>query len=198
VVMSTIISETADAGSPPVAVRDNGAVVAAALPGDADVPGYTRQPDPPRDVVVKLCPSVVETLAGDTVQASNIWRGTGADAGRWVYAVAALDAAQAPPDKLLATLMPPACPARDDDGTTYVHDRQPYERDGWTGALNTSVATTAAGARYYEATYLISKGDALVNVVAGREAIDASTAFDATADEVAARCLDTMVQRFTI
>jgi hypothetical protein len=34
-----------------------------------------------------------------------------------------------------------------------VHDRQPYERDGWTGALNTSVATTATGATYYEATY---------------------------------------------
>jgi len=109
-----------------------------------------------------------------------------------------LDPKEAAPDTLLATLMPQDCPKRDENGTTYVHDRQPYERDGWTGALNTSVATTAGGARYYESTYLISKGDALVNVVAGREPVDAATTFDPTVDEVAARCLDTMVERFPI
>jgi hypothetical protein len=37
-----------------------------------------------------------------------------------------------------------------------------------------------------------------VNVVAGREAVEPSTTSDPTVDEVAVRCLDTMVERFTI
>jgi hypothetical protein len=181
--------------APPVAGRDDAAVVAAAVP--ADVPGYARRADQPRSVVVRLCPGVADELDGGTVQASTLWTGTGADADRRLYAVAVLDPERAPADRLLATLVPQDCPKRDEDGTTYVHDRQPYDRDGWTGVLDTSLATTPNGTRYYESTYLISKGDALVNVVAGRPQAGATT-FDPTVDEAAARCVDTMVERFAV
>jgi hypothetical protein len=177
--------------APPVATRDDAAVVAAAVP--AEMPGYTKDADQPT-VVVRLCPGVVEQLAGGTVRASTLWAG---DADRSLYAVAVLDPERAPADRLLATLVPQDCPKRDENGTTYVHDRQPYDRDGWTGFLNTSLATTSSGTRYYESAYLISKGDALVNVVASAPA-GAATTFDPSVDEAAARCVDTMVERFAV
>jgi hypothetical protein len=167
--------------APPVATRDDAAVVAAAVP--AEMPGYTKDADQPT-VVVRLCPGVVEQLAGGTVRASALWAG---DGDRSLYAA----------DRLLATLVPQDCPKRDENGTTYVHDRQPYDRDGWTGFLNTSLATTSSGTRYYESAYLISKGDALVNVVASAPA-GAATTFDPSVDEAAARCVDTMVERFAV
>jgi hypothetical protein len=181
--------------APPVARRDDAAVVAAAVP--PDVPGYTKPADQPRDVVVRLCPGIVAKLAGGVVRASALWAGTGAEGDRSLYAVAVLDPEQAPADRLLATLVPQDCPARDENGTTYVHDRQPYDRDGWTGSLDTSLATTSSGTRHYESTYLIAKGDALVNVVASRP-VDANTTFDPGVDEAAARCVDTMVERFAV
>jgi len=181
--------------APPVATRDDAAVVAAAVP--SDVPGFTKRADQPQTVVVRLCPGVVDQLVGGTVQASTLWAGTGADADRSLYAVAVLDPEQAPADRLLATLVPQDCPKRDENGTTYVHDRQPYDRDGWTGLLNTSLATTSSGTRYYESTYLISKGDALVNVVASAPA-GAAANFEPSVDEAAARCVDTIVERFAV
>jgi len=179
---------------PSVVAQQNAAIVAAALPTDADVPGYTRPASQP-PTVLKLCPTIVETVTSDVVRASVLWRGSAQDTAASVYAVAVLDPVNAPADQLLATLAPPDCPERGEGGTTYVHDRQPYERDGWTGWLNTSLVTPVSGARYYQSSYLLSKGDALVNVVADR-GVDATTSFDPTVDAAAKHCVELVLDRF--
>jgi hypothetical protein len=178
---------------PSVLAQQNAAIAAAALPTDADVPGYTRPANQPT-TVLKLCPTIVETITSDVVRASVLWRTTAQDTS--IYVVAVLDPVNAPADQLMATLAPPDCPDRGDGGTTYVHDRQPYERDGWTGWLNTSLATPVSGARYYQSSYLLSKGDALVNVVADRVVVDATTSFDPTVDAAATHCVEIVVDRF--
>ena len=180
---------------PSVLAQQNAAIVAAALPTGADVPGYTRPANLPT-TVLKLCPTIVETVPSEVVRASVLWRGAAQGTAESVYAVAVLDPVNAPADRLMATLAPPDCPDRDEGGTTYVHDRQPYERDGWTGWLNTSLATPVSGARYYQSSYLLSKGDALVNVVADRTLADATTSFDPTVDEAATHCVELVLDRF--
>ena len=179
---------------PSVTAQENAAIVAAALPSDADVPGYTRPANQPT-TVLKLCPTIAEVLDNDVVRASVLWRTAAQDAS--VYAVAVLDPVNAPADQLMATLATPDCPDRDEGGTTYVYDRQPYERDGWTGWLVTSLATpVSGGARYYQSSYLLSKGDALVNVVADRGVVDATTSFDPTVDAAATHCVELVLDRF--
>lgn len=175
-----------------VTAQQNAAIAAAALPTDVDVPGYTRPANQPT-TVLKLCPTIVETVTSDVVRASVLWRTAAQDGS--IYAVAVLDPVNAPANQLMATLAPPDCPDRGEGGTTYVHDRQPYERDGWTGWLNTSLATPVSGARYYQSSYLLAKGDALVNVVADR-VVDATTSFDPTVDAAATHCVEIVVDRF--
>jgi hypothetical protein len=192
--VSRYVSSTAPV-PPSVAAQQNAAIAAAALPSDADVPGYTRPADQPT-TVLKLCPTIVEVLETDVVRASVFWRTAAQDAS--IYAVAVLDPVNAPADRLMATLAPPDCPDRDEGGTRYVHDRQPYERDGWTGWLNTSLATPLSGARYYQSSYLLSKGDALVNVAADRVVVDATTSFDPTVDAAATHCLEVVLDRFAV
>jgi len=178
---------TAPAAPPSVVARENGATVAAALPTDADVPGFTRAADAPTEL--KLCPTRVQTLPASVVHQSARWQG----ADRGLYVTAVLDPKQAPADTLLATLTPQDCPEQA-DGWTYVYDRQPFERsDGWTGTLNTILSTAADGRQRYESVYLLSKGDALVNVVASREN---RATFDPTVDEAAAHYVELVLARF--
>ncbi|MPZ84287.1 MAG: hypothetical protein GEV28_29365 [Actinophytocola sp.] len=177
---------------PKQVAKDNKAVAAAALP--TSVPGYA--PAPPKEASLKLCPTLVKTVPGSLVQAFNVWRGTGANAGRTLAVTVVYDPENAPADGMLATLLPPDC-AAEADGTHYVYDRQPQERsDGWEGVLNTILATnTQTGAHSYETAYLMSKDDALVNVVASRANRDT---FDPSVDQVAADTLETVLARFAI
>lgn len=181
---------------PSVVAQQNAAIAAAALPSDADVPGYTRPANQPT-TVLKFCPTIGEVLENDVVRASVFWRTAAQDAS--IHVVAVLDPVNAPADQLMATLAPPDCPERGEGGTKYVHDRQPYERDGWTGWLNTSLATPLSGAaRYYQSSYLLSKGDALVNVSADRAVVDATTSFDPTVDAAATHCLEVVLDQFAV
>jgi hypothetical protein len=170
--------------------RDNRASAAAAVPTDAEVPGLA--PARPKQAVLTLCPTLTFAVPASVTHAYGVWRG----GGRSLAVTAVLDPANAPADRLLATLFPPDCPS-DVDGVTYVYDRQPIERsDGWTGALNTILATdTRTGKHSYQAAYLLSKGDALVNVIAGR---DGRQRFDPSVDESAADHLELALARFAV
>lgn len=187
--------ESATSAVPPSAVaRENKDIVTAALPADADLPGYSR---PGGDVptILKLCPTIVQTLTSE-VHESAAWQGEAPGTQAMVYVATVLDPERAPADKLLATLAPPDCPADDGHGTQFGYDRQPYERDGWSGSLNTVLATsTTGGAPYYEAIYLVSKGDALVNVIVDGT-IDGSATFNPAVDETAAHYIELVLDRF--
>lgn len=167
----------------PPATRDN---TIAVLPTDAEVPGYTRtQTDP----VLKLCPTSPQDVPSSITHAFGAWQ-----AGDRTMTVAAAREA----DQLLATLAPPDCPDKDDQGNTYRYDRQPYESpDGWVGSLNTSMRTTPAGTKQYEAIYLLSKGDAVVNVVAAAP-VGPTVNYDPATDEVAAHYLQLVLNRFAV
>ncbi|HEY0454397.1 hypothetical protein [Actinophytocola sp.] len=173
-------------------VADNKAVTAAALP--TSVPGYA--PARPKEATLRLCPPLAKTVPGKLVQAFNVWHGTGANAGRTLAVTIVYDPENAPADSMLATLLPPDC-ATDAGGTHYVYDRQPQERsDGWEGVLNTILATDVqTGAHSYESAYLMSKGDALVNVVASRTN---RATYDPTVDQVAADYLEAVLERFAV
>jgi hypothetical protein len=178
---------TAPEAPPSVVARENGATVTAAVPTDADVPGYTRA-DPAG--VLMLCPTAPQQVPASIVHATGTW--SAPERGLTVTAV--LDPQNAPADTLLARLMPQDCPDRKDT-KHYVYDRQPYERsDGWTGVLNTILATdTATGAQSYTSVYLLSKGDALVNVIADRAN---RATYDPSVDEVAAHFMELVLDRF--
>lgn len=179
--------------SPPAEVaRQNRDVAAAAVP--ARVPGFT--PATAGEAVLRLCPSLSRPVPADLVHAFGVWSGSGRDAGRTLAVTAVLDPENAPADQLLATLLPSDCPA-EADGVHYVFDRQPIERsDGWTGVLNTILATDQrTGEHTYEAAYLLSKGDALLNVVAGRA--DRSS-FDPSVDETAADTVERAIAAFAV
>src|SRR5262245_61112874 len=77
------------AAPPTVVVREYSAVVTAALPTDADLPGYTR---PAGDVptILKLCPTIVETLTAE-VHGAGAWQGTGGGTQPLVYVATVLD-----------------------------------------------------------------------------------------------------------
>ncbi len=183
---------TEPAAPPEQVAKDNAAVAAAAVPTDADVPGFA--PAHPAEATLLLCPPLAQPVPGTVVHSFGGWAGTGADAGRTLAVTVVLDPRNAPADTLLATLLPPDC-ADEADGVRYIYDRQPVERpDGWTGVLNTIVTTdTRTGATRYDSAYLVSKGDALVNVVAGRADRDR---FDPSVDESASRYLDLVLERF--
>lgn len=176
---------------PSVVARENTATVAAAVPTDAEVPGYTPATPP---AVLMLCPTSTQEVPKSIVHAAGTWAGAGNNADRTLAVTAVLDPKQAPADRLLATLLPPDCPPKA-DGKDYVYDRQPIERsDGWTGVLNTILATdTATGAHSYTSAYLLSKGDALVNVIATRQN---RSSFDPSVDEVAAKYMELVLGRF--
>jgi hypothetical protein len=178
---------------PPSAVaRENGQTVAAALPTDAEVTGLTRPATPP-PTTLKLCPTAPREVPASLVHAAGYWAG---GAGQSLAVVAVLDQ-KTPADQLLATLSPQNCPAKDDKGGQYLYDRQPYEsKDGyWTGSLNTSLRTDPTGAKSYEAIYLLSKDDALVNVVASGP-VGPTVTFDPAIDETAAHYLQLVLDRF--
>lgn len=187
----TRFPSTAPPVPPSVVARENTTTVAAAVPTDAEVPGYTRATPP---AVLMLCPTSTQELPKTIVHAAGTWAGAGDNADRTLAVTAVLDPQQAPADRLLATLMPADCPPRA-DGKEYVYDRQPYERsDGWTGVLNTILTTdTATGAHTYTSAYLLSKGDALVNVIATRQN---RATFDPSVDEVAAHYMELVLDRF--
>ncbi len=181
--------------APPVApsdvARENGQVVAAAMPTDAEVTGLTRPATPP-PATLRLCPTAASEVPSSLVHAAGYWAG---GAGQSLAVVAVLDQ-KTPADQLLATLSPQNCPDKDDQGNQYLYDRQPYEsKDGWTGTLNTSLRTAPTGARTYEAIYLLSKNDALVNVVAGGP-VGPAVNFDPAIDETAAHYLQLVLDRF--
>ncbi|OLF08029.1 hypothetical protein BLA60_24470 [Actinophytocola xinjiangensis] len=182
-----------EAPAPPAEVaRANRDVARAAVP--ARVPGFT--PAGAGEAVLRLCPSLSRVVPADLVHAFGVWSGTGRDAGRSLAVTAVLDPENAPADQLLATLLPSDCPAQV-DGVHYVFDRQPIERsDGWTGVLNTILATDqATGERSYEAAYLLSKGDALLNVVAGRAG---RATFDPSVDQTAADTVERAIAAFAV
>jgi hypothetical protein len=182
---------TAPPVPPSVVARENGQVVAAAMPTDADVTGLSRPAAPP-PATLKLCPTAPREVPASLVHAAGYWTG---DAGRSLAVVAVLDHTT-PADQLLAVLSPQDCPDKDSKGNQYVYDRQPYETpEGWTGTLNTSLRTDATGARSYEAIYLLSKGEALVNVVAGGP-VGSTVTFDPAIDETAAHYLKLVLDRF--
>ncbi|MCI2416750.1 hypothetical protein MOQ72_04885 [Saccharopolyspora sp. K220] len=189
------ITRYADAAPPrppeQVAV-DNRAIAQAALPTDADLPGFASAS--PTEARLLLCPTATETVPDSIVHASGSWSGTGDQAGRTLTVTVVFDPEKAPADRLLATLLPQDC-AEDAGGFHYVYDRQPFEQsDGWSGALNTILATdTRTGQHSYRTAYLVSKGDALVNVVASRA--DRET-FDPSVDETAAHALELVLGRF--
>jgi hypothetical protein len=173
-----------------VVARENGATVAAALPTDAEVTGFTRPAAPP-PTTLKLCPTAPREVPPTLVHSAGFW-----SAGPRSLAVVAVLDDKAPADQLLATLSPQDCPAEDKDGNEYVYDRQPYESpDGWTGTLNTSLKTGPAGDKSYESIYLLSKGEALVNVVAGGP-VGPAVSFDPAIDETAAHYLQLVLDRF--
>lgn len=177
---------------PPSAVaRENGQTVAAALPTDAEVTGLTRPATPP-PTTLKLCPTAPREVPASLVHAAGYWAG---GAGQSLAVVTVLDQKN-PADQLLATLSPQDCPDKDDKGNQYVYDRQPYEsKDGWTGTLNTSLRTDATGAKSYEAIYLLSKDQALVNVVASGP-VGPTVNYDPAIDETAAHYLQLVLDRF--
>lgn len=185
---------TAPAPPPEQVAKDNAEVAAAAVPTDADVPGFA--PARPTEATLTLCPPLARPVPTTIVHSFGVWEGTGADAGRTLAVTVVLDPRNAPADTLLATLLPPDC-AEEADGLRYVYDRQPVERsDGWTGVLNTIVTTdTRTGATRYDSAYLMSKGDALVNVVAGCADRDR---FDPSVDESATRFLELVLERFAV
>ncbi|GAB3442071.1 hypothetical protein GCM10027436_27340 [Actinophytocola sediminis] len=166
--------------------RQNRDIAAAAVP--TEVAGFA--PKATTEAVLTLCPSLAAPVPAELVHAFGTWTA----AGRTLAVTVVLDPANAPADQLLATLLPSDCPAQA-DGVHYVFDRQPIERsDGWTGVLNTILATDQrTGAQSYTAAYLLSKGDALVNVVAGRA--DRAT-FDPSVDQTAADQLELTIARF--
>jgi hypothetical protein len=168
----------------------NAEVVAAALPTDADVPGYTRLTQQPA-TFVRLCPSITETFDGPEVHASGTWRN---DSGA-VYVVTVLDPENAPVDELLSKLAPSTCPERDGNGTKYLHDKQPFTRAGWTGDVNKSLVTPIAGGQYYVVSYLLSKGDALVNVIVDGTLAPGTTGNPAV-DETAESQVELVLDRF--
>lgn len=185
------ISRYPSTAPPPAMTRDNGQTVAAALPTDAEVTGLTRPATPP-PTTLKLCPTAPLDVPTSLVHAAGYWAG---GAGQSLAVVTVLDQ-KTPADQLLATLSPQACPAKDDKGGQYLYDRQPYEsKDGWTGSLNTSLRTDPTGTKSYEAIYLLSKGTALVNVVAGGP-VGPTVTFDPTIDETAAHYLQLVLDRF--
>lgn len=189
----TISRYPSTAPVPPSAVaRQNGQTVTAAMPTDAEVTGLTRPATPP-PTTLKLCPTAPSEVPSTLVHAAGYWSG----GGQSLEIVTVLDQ-QAPADHLLATLSPQSCPDKDDEGNSYVYDRQPYETgDGWSGTLNTSLRTDTTGAKSYEAIYLLSKNDALVNVVAGGPVGPAVT-FDPAIDETAAHYLKLVLDRFAV
>lgn len=182
---------TAPPVPPSVVARQNGQVVAAAVPTDADVTGFTRPASPP-PTTLELCPTAPRDVPSTLVHAAGYWAG---GAGQSLAVVAVLDQ-KAPADQLLATLSPQDCPDKDDEGNQYVYDRQPYDsHDGWTGSLNTSLRTTPTGTKTYAAIYLLSKGDALVNIVAGGP-VGPTVNYDPAIDETAAHYLELVLNRF--
>jgi hypothetical protein len=187
----TITRYPSTAPVPPSAVaRENGEVVTAALPTDAEVTGLTRPAAPP-PTTLKLCPTAPREVPSSLVHAAGYW-----SAGARSLAVVTVLDQKTPADQLLATLTPQDCPDKDDEGNQYLYDRQPYESpEGWTGTLNTSLRTDATGNRSYEAIYLLSKNDALVNVVAGGP-VGPTVNFDPAIDETAAHYLQLVLDRF--
>jgi hypothetical protein len=179
---------------PPSAVaRQNGQTVAAAMPTDAEVTGLTRPASPP-PTTLKLCPTAPRTVPSSLVHAAGFWAG---GTGQSLSVVAVLDQ-KTPADQLLTTLSPQDCPSKDDKGNQYLYDRQPYEtKDGWEGSLNTSLRTDSAGNKSYEAIYLLSKNEALVNVVAGGP-VGPTVNFDPAIDETAAHYLQLVLDRFAV
>ena len=189
----TRFPSTAPPVPPSVVARDNGQTVTAALPTDADVTGGLTRPASPPPTTLKLCPTAPREVPSTLVHAAGYWAG----GGQSLAVVTVLDQ-KTPADQLLATLSPQSCPDRDDQGNQYVYDRQPYESPaGWTGTLNTSLRTDAGGARTYEAIYLLSKDDALVNVVAGGP-VGPSVNYDPAIDETAAHYLQLVLDRFAV
>jgi hypothetical protein len=187
----TISRYPSTAPVPPSAVaRENGQTVAAALPTDAEVTGLTRPATPP-PTMLELCPTAPREVPSSLVHAAGYWSG----GGQSLAVVTVLDQ-KTPADQLLATLTPQDCPDKDDKGNQYLYDRQPYETpEGWTGTLNTSLRTDPTGTRSYEAIYLLSKNDALVNVVAGGP-VGPTVNFDPAIDETAAHYLQLALDRF--
>jgi hypothetical protein len=191
----TTFPSIAPARAPEQVAQDDRATAQAAMPTDADVPGFARPAQQPA-TTLKLCPARTQTVPDSIVHTFGFWSGTGANEGRTLTVAIVLDPANAPADRLLATLLPQDC-AVDANGFHYVYDRQPYERsDGWSGTLNTILATdTRTGAHSYESAFVLSKGDALVNVVAGRSARDT---FDPSVDEAARKYLDLVLDRLAV
>jgi len=111
--------------------QDDRATAQAAMPTDAEVPDSPARLSKPATTLKSLpgpgprpCPIRSCTTFG-------FWSGTGANEGRTLTVAIVLDPANAPADRLLATLLPQDC-AVDANGFHYVYDRQPYERsDGW-------------------------------------------------------------------
>jgi hypothetical protein len=188
----TISRYPSTAAAPSVVARENGETVAAAMPTDAEVTGLTRPASPP-PTTLKLCPTASREVPPSLVHASGYWSN-----GTQSLAVVAVLDQKAPADQLLATLSPQACPDKDDKGNSYVYDRQPYETpDGWTGSLNTSLRTDTTGAKSYEAIYLLSKNEALVNVVAAGP-VGPTITYDPAIDETAAHYLKLVLDRFAV
>lgn len=190
----TPYASTAPAEPPAQVAKDNRALAQAAMPTNKDVPGFAAAK--PKAATLMLCPVLAKTVPGPIVHSYDVWSGRGANAGRTLAVTVVLDPAKAPADSMLATLLPQDC-AVDAAGTHYVYDRQPQERsDGWEGVLNTIVATDLRTGRHsYASAYLMSKGDALVNVVATRAGRDR---FDPSVDEAAAHYLDLVLGRFAV
>lgn len=188
----TRYESTAPPVPPAEAAATNKEIAAAAVP--ESVPGYA--PATPEQPTLRLCPPLSKPVPANLVQAFDVWRGTGANAGRTLAVTVIYDPEQAPAETMLATLLPPDC-AGEDGAMHYVYDRQPQERsDGWTGVLNTILATdTRTGAHSYESAYLMSKNDALVNVVATRA--DRGE-FDPSVDEAAADMLEQVLESLAI
>jgi hypothetical protein len=190
----TPYASTAPPEPPEQVAKDNRALTRAAMPTGKEVPGFAAAR--PKQATLMLCPTLAKTVPGSITQAYDVWSGRGANAGRTLAVTVVLDPAKAPADSMLATLLPQDC-AVDANGMHYVYDRQPQERsDGWEGVLNTIVATdTRTGKHSYSTAYLMSKGDALVNVVASRAGRDR---FDPSVDEAAAHYLDLVLGRFAV
>lgn len=190
----TPYASTAPPEPPAQVAKDNRALTRAAMPTGRDVPGFAAAK--PKQATLMLCPALAKTVPGSVVQAYDVWSGRGANAGRTLAVTVVLDPAKAPADTMLATLLPQDC-AVDANGMHYVYDRQPQERsDGWEGVLNTIVATDLrTGKHSYATAYLMSKGDALVNIVATRAGRDR---FDPSVDEAAAHYLDLVLGRFAV
>ncbi|MGP4020382.1 hypothetical protein [Saccharopolyspora sp. 5N708] len=184
--------DAAPARPPEQVAKDNRAIAEDALPADADLPGFA--PASPGEARLLLCPAVTEAVPDSVVHASKTWTGTGDQVGRTLTVTVVFDPQNAPADRLLATLLPPEC-AEDTGGFHYVYDRQPFEQsDGWSGVLNTILATdTRSGEHSYRTAYLVSKEDALVNVVASRAGRET---FDPTVDETAADALKVVLRKF--